>query len=201
MEVVAIVPLKALDQAKGRLSPGLDAAARRDLATRMLGHVVRACHSAVSVSRVVVVAGDRAGVELARAAGADTLLQPLAGLRAALDLADAELADAEATLVVAADLPLIVPGDLDEVVAAAGEGPAVVVAPTSDGGTGALLRRPAGVVATAYGPGSAAAHLALAQAAGVRAVRLDNPRLAMDIDTPEQLATWRAGFPAGLAGA
>lgn len=201
MEVVAIVPLKALDQAKGRLSPGLDAAARRDLATRMLGHVVRTCRGAASVSRVVVVAGDRAGVELARAAGAEALLQPLAGLRAALDLADAELADAEATLVVAADLPLILPGDLDQVVAAAGDGPAVVVAPTSDGGTGALLRRPAGVIVTAYGPGSAAAHVALAQAAGVPAVRVDNPRLAMDIDTPEQLATWRAGFPADLAGA
>lgn len=201
MEVVGIVPLKALDQAKGRLSPGLDAAARRDLAAWMLAHVVRACHDAAGVSRVVVVAGDRAGVALAREAGAETLLQPLAGLRAALDLADAELAGAAATLVVAADLPLIGPEDLDQVVAAAGAGRAVVVAPTSDGGTGALLRRPAGVIGTAYGPGSAAAHLALAQAAGVTAVRLDNPRLAMDIDTPEQLATWRAGFPAGLAGA
>lgn len=201
MHAVAIVPLKALDRAKERLSPRLDPEARRELASWMLHRVLDACATATLVGRIVVVAGDQAGVELATAGGAEALLQPVPGLGPALELADAALAGAHATLVVAADLPLATGAELDRVVAAAPPGPAVVVAPTADGGTGALYRRPPGVIGTAYGPGSASAHLALARAAGVAAVRLDVPGLSMDIDTPEQLAQWRARFPARLPGA
>ncbi|MDP8969360.1 MAG: hypothetical protein M3N52_02430, partial [Actinomycetota bacterium] len=55
------------------------------------------------------------------------------------------------------------------------------------GGTGALLRRPAQVMGTAFGEQSAAAHLRLAREARVRHVRLRLPGLALDVDTPVQL--------------
>ncbi|HWH31341.1 MAG TPA: 2-phospho-L-lactate guanylyltransferase [Egibacteraceae bacterium] len=201
MDTVAVVPLKALDRAKERLSPHLDAGARRALAGWMLGRVIEACAGCRHVQRVLVVAGDEHGAELAVAAGAEALLQPVPGLTASLDAADAMLAGAAATLVVAADLPLALAEDLERVVEAAPDGPAVVVAPTSDGGTAALYRRPGRVIGTAYGPGSADAHLSLARAAGAAGVRLHLPRLALDIDTPQQLAEWRSRFPASLPGA
>jgi 2-phospho-L-lactate/phosphoenolpyruvate guanylyltransferase len=84
--------------------------------------------------------------------------------------------------VVAADLPLAHGADLDRVVAAAAGGRAVVIVPTRDGGTGVLYRRPATVTGTAYGPGSAAAHVRLAADAGLEAVTLDVPGLALDVD-------------------
>lgn len=200
MRTVAIVPLKALDRAKGRLAGELDPAARRELAGWMLNRVVEACLSTRSLTRVLVVAGDEAGADLARAAGAEAVLQHRPGLNAALSMADDAVGQAEASLVVAADLPLASPEDLERVVAAAPPGPAVVVVPTEDGGTGVLYRRPARVVRTAYGPDSARVHLRLAVEAGVPAVRLQVPGLALDIDTPAQLAAWRARFPARRPG-
>jgi 2-phospho-L-lactate/phosphoenolpyruvate guanylyltransferase len=138
---------------------------------------------------VLVVVGDTAGEQLAAEHGARSLREPRPGLQAALAAADTATAGAHATLVVAADLPLARGEDLDRVCAAGArqDGPAVVVAPTEDGGTGALYRRPPGVVATAFGPGSAAAHLALGQAAGAHTLRLRIPRLALDVDTAEGL--------------
>jgi 2-phospho-L-lactate guanylyltransferase (CobY/MobA/RfbA family) len=43
------------------------------------------------------------------------------------------------------------------------------------------------VIGTAYGPSSARAHTALAQAAGVRVVVREIAGLALDVDTPGQL--------------
>lgn len=188
MGVTAIVPLKALDAAKGRLGVALDGHARRELVAKMLALVVDACRGCAAVDELLLVAGDEAAADLGRSLGVRALVVTQPGLPAAMAAADDATSTAAATLVVAADLPAATAVDLDAVCGAArGGAPAVVVAPTLDGGTGALLRRPPRVIQTAYGPGSAAAHLALARAAGVRAVRLDVANLAHDVDTPEQL--------------
>jgi len=186
--VVAIVPLKALDSAKGRLAGAMDAQGRRRVVDRMLRSVLAACNDCASVTDMLVVAGDKPAARLAAAAGARVLIEPEPGLDAALAAADAVTSQAHVTLVVAADLPLATGADLDRVFAAAADaGQAVVVAPTRDGGTGALLRRPPSIIATAYGPDSAAAHLLLAAVAGVAAIRVDVAGLAHDVDTPAHL--------------
>lgn len=188
MQVTAVVPLKALAQAKRRLAADLDVADRLQLVAWMFARVVDACRRSRHLDRLLVVAGDDTAAALARAHGVQwVLVEPTPGLAAAMAAGDRVAADAAATLVVAADLPLITPGELDAVCRAGQDGPCVVVATTDDGGTGALLRRPPAVVATAFGGRSAAAHLRLAGDAGVRAVRLRLPGLALDIDTPGQL--------------
>jgi len=63
----------------------------------------------------------------------------------------------------------------------------VVVAPTDDGGTGALYRRPPWAIGTRYGRDSAAAHLRLAEESGLAAVMLYVPALALDVDNADQL--------------
>ena len=70
-----------------------------------------------------------------------------------------------------------------------------MVAPTRDGGTGGQLRRPASVIATAYGVGSARAHRRLAARAGLEATVLDVEGLALDVDTVEQLEALRRRHP------
>jgi 2-phospho-L-lactate guanylyltransferase len=184
MAVTAIVPVKALTDAKSRLADQLSGDERRALVTWMLGRVLDACLSADPIDRVIVVAGDREAAAVAARAGVEVLIEPVPGLPAALRAADQAAAGAGATLIVPADLPLATAGDLETACRARA---GVVVVPTWDGGTGALLRRPPSVVATAFGPGSAAAHLRLAAAAGVRALRLDLPNLALDVDTPRDL--------------
>lgn len=191
---VAVVPLKALASAKSRLSEVLSEQERQELVASLFDGVLRACLDATRVDQVLVVAGDAPGLLLADAERSLALLEPAPGLAGALALADAQLErmGAESSLVVVADLPFVRAGDLDRLCAAAPDGPCVVVAPAGDGGTGALFRRPATVIPTAFGPGSAAAHLAAARAAGVPALTISAPGLAWDLDTPEQLTAMRS---------
>jgi 2-phospho-L-lactate/phosphoenolpyruvate guanylyltransferase len=195
--VLAIVPVKALATAKGRLADTLGSTARQELAVWMLERVVRACDAATTVARLLVVAGDEQVADLARALGAQAAVQSRPGLQAALDLGDATAARlaARATLIIAADLPLATGADLDTLVRAAPDGPCVVVAPTGDGGTGAMLRRPSTVMPTAYGPGSADRHLAMAATRGIAAVRCDIGNLALDVDTAAALRDAAARVP------
>lgn len=72
--VAAIVPLKALGQAKGRLAGDLDPASRQGLTAWMVERVVAACRAAASVDRLLIVAGDEAGAALARGLGVPALL-------------------------------------------------------------------------------------------------------------------------------
>lgn len=189
MSIRAIIPLKALSAAKGRLSGALDAGARRELVAWMATHVIQTCVAAPSIDDVLVVAGDDAAATVARAAGAAVLVVEQPGLPLALGAADAASLAWSATMVVAADLPDLAIADLTAVTDAANgvQGAVVVVAATHDGGTGALLRRPGGIIPSAYGPGSGPRHLALARNAGVAGISVTRPGLARDLDTPEQL--------------
>lgn len=186
VDVTAVVPLKALGQAKGRLATHLDPGARRELVSWMFQRVLEACLHCGAVEAVLVVAGDAEAAALAGGRGARVLVEPRPGLTAALATADRVVGAGErgvtASLVVAADLPLATVADLDGVCAAGTSGPCVVVAPTRDGGTAALLRRPATVIPPAFGPGSADRHLRLAAATGARALAVDRPGLAIDVD-------------------
>jgi 2-phospho-L-lactate guanylyltransferase len=198
MATTAIVPLKALGAAKGRLAGQLDPDDRRELVAWMFERVVSACRECPEIDEVLVVAGDDEGARLTQShPGVRAIVEPRPGLQAALRVAEDAAAGATTTLVVAADLPHVTAADLSAVIHAAnGQRRAVVVVRTSDGGSGALLRRPPRVISTAFGPGSAGLHASMARAAGVRPVILRRGGLTVDVDTPEQLAALRGpGVP------
>lgn len=178
--LVCVVPLRSPGDGKSRLSPGLDRGARADLAAAMVADVVAALRGA-AVDRVVVAASDAAAAAVAAALDVDVLLDPpgAGGLDAAIAHASAVLAPDGDLLVVQADLPALTAADVDAVVTTAA---AVVIAPTRDGGTGALLRRPAACIPTAFGADSAAAHRDLARAAGLEPTVLELPGFATDVD-------------------
>lgn len=182
--VTAIVPLKAFASSKRRLAEHLTAAERGTLVRELFGGVVDSCLQAPGIDSVLAVVGDDQGAALARAAGASAIADPGGGLNAAVSYATS-LVTTEAALVVVADLPLIGAHDVSQLVHASGGEPVVLVAPTHDGGTGGLLRRPADVVAPRYGGPSAAAHLDAARAAGVRAGLIAIPGMAHDVDRPD----------------
>jgi 2-phospho-L-lactate guanylyltransferase len=187
VSVTAIVPLKALDHAKQRLSGHLSAAQRHALMRDLFVHVVHTCMTAASIDRTLAVVGDDVGLQLARQQGVTAVHDPGDGLNGALRHATAQLPADETSLIVVADLPEVTSEDLDAIVAAGRLTPTVVVAPTRDGGTGALLRNPGAIVPPAFGGRSAAAHLAAAQAADVRAGLIVRPGLAHDVDRPADL--------------
>lgn len=191
---VAVIPLKSLAAAKGRLSEAMPPSLRRELVRWMFGRAVEACLEASSIRHVLVVAEDPADVELG---GVEVLRQRESGLNGALRTADAHVGSQAPSVVLVADLPLIEAGDVDAI---CGSGGAVVIAPTSDGGTGALYRNPTGVIPTAFGPDSAHAHGELARAAGLVPVVCDRAGFRIDLDTGEDLRAVADRLPAALRG-
>ena len=183
---VALVPLRAPGEGKSRLAAVLDPEQRAALAVAMLADVTAAV-TAAGLDEVIVVAGGSRGAAAGVALGLPVLLDPpgCRGLDDALAAATRRVGTHRDLLVVAADLPRLRPGDVLAVLEPDVE---VVIAPTAAGGTGALLRRPAAVIGTAFGPGSAVAHRALALAAGARVAHVDRDGIHHDVDTFTDLA-------------
>lgn len=184
MPLVALVPTRSPGPGKSRLAPGLDAAQRAALGTAMLGDVVEALRSS-PVDRVMVAASGERAAAAADDLGVEVLADPPGadGLDAAVAAAVRKLPRA-ALLVVMADLPRLSATDVTSLVASPA---AVVVAPTDDGGTGGLLRRPADVMSTAYGPGSGRRHAQLARGRDLSVQVVQLPGFSRDVDTWDDL--------------
>lgn len=183
---IALVLLQEPRRAKTRLAPVLATDERAALVSAMLTDVVGALGGAGLTRVVVLAAGDEAAAT-ARALGVDVLLDPPGrrGIDAAVEAAGRKLR-ATASLVLPADLALLTPAAVTHLVGEPGD---VVVAPTSDAGTGGLLRRPGWVVSTRFGVRSAARHLLAARQAGLSAERVDIEGFSLDVDDPDDLAT------------
>jgi 2-phospho-L-lactate guanylyltransferase len=189
--IAAIVPIKALASSKSRLFPTLDRKTVAQLSIAMLGDVVDALLSVSALDRVAVVTPDPEVAAIVRPTAAEILLRDVPGLNAAIEDASAILAPGseDATLVVLGDVAGALPQDLAKLIeACAPRG--VSLAPSSDGGTSALFRRPANVIAAGFGANSAAVHRKLASDAGVPFCEAALASLAIDIDDREDLVNF-----------
>lgn len=190
----AVVPAKRLEGALRRLAPAVPRPVRRELQVAMLHDVFGACAGAAGPAGLLVVTSDAEVATLARElAGALVIAdhEPPRGMNGAVARGLEAVAGrgAEAALVLTADLPLAQAEDVDAILAAAPPAPAAVLVPSHEGtGTNAMLLRPPGAIAPRLGPGSLARHLDEARRRGVPARHLALPRLALDIDTPRDLA-------------
>ena len=180
---VPLVPVKALAEAKGRLAPEVGPLQRRLLAIAMFEDVVAALQAVPALEAPVVVSPDREVWRRADALGCRVVEEPpdAGDLNAALEAAAATL-DRGPLLVVAADLPLASAAGLERVLEAAALAPVAVVPSHDGGGTNVLAWRDPASFAPSFGPDSAARHLAVPGA-----VRVDEPGLALDVDTVEDL--------------
>jgi 2-phospho-L-lactate/phosphoenolpyruvate guanylyltransferase len=190
----AVVPAKRLSGALRRLAPALPRPLRRELQVAMLEDVFSACAGAPGLAGLLVVSSDpEVAAQARRLARAEVIADhdPPRGMNGAVarGLDWAEEAGAGAALVLTADLPLIRPDDVAAVLGAARPGPSAVLVPSHDGtGTNAMLLRPPRAIAPRLGPRSLGRHLAQAARRGVAVERLERPRVALDIDTPRDLA-------------
>jgi len=185
----ALVPVKALAAGKSRLAGRLPRGALERLALAMLGDVVGALRQVAEIERVVVVTPDPRVAEEAAALGAEPMLRDDAGLNPALDAGARALAAAGARslLVVLGDVPAVRPTDvalLFEALRGLG-GRGVVLAPSRDGGTSALLRAPWDAIPNRFGKHSAAAHREATLLAGLPYSELPLASLAVDLDRIE----------------
>ena len=183
-----IIPVKPLGEGKSRLQAALSVAGRAELSRGWLAHLLATITEWGGCAGVVVVSRDPAVLAQAAAAGAQPLLEMENDLNAALEQARRWTIDAgaEAVLVLPADLPLLTVADLTQLTAVAPTA-GLVIAPSHDRGTNALLLRPPAAISYVFGEDSFTRHLALAAAAGITTHVVHSATLALDIDRPEDL--------------
>lgn len=194
----AVVPVKTLPYSKSRLLPWLGRPSVERLTIAMLGDVLETLQRVRTIGRIAVATPDLQLAEVARKAGAEVICASAVGLNPAVEAACALLAPTadDAALVVLGDVAGAQAADIEALIDA-GALRGVALAPSSDGGTSALLRRPRGVIPAAFGPDSARAHRDLAASAGVSFVELALPSLAIDIDEREDLGKFASSAFAG----
>ncbi|MCS7011573.1 MAG: NTP transferase domain-containing protein, partial [Anaerolineales bacterium] len=128
---------------------------------------------------------------LAREIGVRTVLEygaPQFNLALKRATVVAQIQRAHAVLILPADLPLVTPEDIRQVLQRGQKPPVVVIAPDRrEDGTNALFVNPAGLLEYAYGPASSHLHAARAIEAGARVELVHSPSLALDLDLPEDL--------------
>jgi 2-phospho-L-lactate/phosphoenolpyruvate guanylyltransferase len=192
MRVRAIVPQKALSEAKSRLGGTLSPAARMELSLALLRSVCDALRAVAEVEGIAVMTPDPAVRARTAAWGIAAVTDPGPGLNAALARIMQDGRRSGGVLIVAGDLPLISAADVASLLAAAGPG-RLVVAPSKEGtGTNAVVV-PAGMAfQPAYGAASLAAHRGRARALGYEVIEIRRPGLAFDVDTEADLGALRA---------
>ncbi len=200
MSVFAVVPVKYLRGTKSRLAPILDPCARAGLTLYMMRRVVkRLIEAEVDEVRVVdevcVVSPDAIVLEEAKELGATPLLQRSEGLNPALEEGREYALErgASSLLILPADLPLIEEGDVLALLGKRGDA-RVLVAPDGVGvGTNALLLSPPDAIPLLFGVDSFGRHVAAARERRLGIEVCEIPRLAIDLDTAEDLALLREG--------
>jgi 2-phospho-L-lactate guanylyltransferase len=189
--IAALVPAKALDQAKGRLAAVLSEEQRRQLALAMLEDVLSALRAVPRLDLVAVVSPDSDVLALAEALGAQPIREPpsVRGINQALShgLIQIRPRRIDALLVLLADVPAVRPTEIEAVLDALPTGRGAVLCPSAARGTSALALRPADVIPFRFGQHSFLAHRREAAARGVPARVLRIASLAADIDAPEDL--------------
>jgi 2-phospho-L-lactate guanylyltransferase len=201
--VWVVVVARIGNGAKSRLAGTLSAAQRRQLALAMLSDVLDVCGQAQSrgvIDGTVAVVDELDARFVVEQAGALAVADPGAGdmnaaVRAGLRAARAR--GAGTAVIVPGDVPLIGVADFVALLEASGSAPrAVILGASHDGvGTNALLLRPLDMIVPAFGPPSLRRHEQAGLAAGALTRVLFELGLALDVDTPGDLAALQTELP------
>ena len=191
MTLWAIVPVKPLRRGKSRLAGTLTEDERTELNQSLLKHTIETLSGLKEIEQVLVVSRDPHALTIARNHGARTVLedgQPQ--LNTALKRATvvAQVYATRGVLVLPADLPLISPQDIRELIDRAVDPPVVVIAPDRhQKGTNALLISPSGLIEYDFGENSFERHCERVKEAGARLEIVNLLSLGLDLDLPEDL--------------
>jgi 2-phospho-L-lactate guanylyltransferase len=188
VKTVAVVPVKALAEAKSRLANMMSPEQRAALALEMLRHVLNVITRSGVVDQIAVVGPTAEGLNLPP--NVIHVKQTIPGLNHALGQGKewAIARGVDALLVVLGDLPLLTPDDLASIVQLGSDSGTVVLAPDRhNAGTNIMLAHPASLARFAFGIDSYPKHIKLHREAGATVETYISPGTALDMDTPADL--------------
>ena len=186
-----LIPVKEFCEAKKRLAPHFPPGDRAALAEAMCEDFFNVVAATRCADQVFVISKEPGALSRARKFGWETIVEARQTSESdSVDEASRYCAEhrVDALLRLPIDLPLAEPSDIEAVFHELEAAPSAVIVPSSDGtGTNALLRSPAVLFPSRFGPNSFPRHLAEAKACGARARVYRNPRLELDIDELDDL--------------
>jgi 2-phospho-L-lactate guanylyltransferase len=192
----AVLPVKDRGQAKQRLSGILSAKEREELFGAMVEDVLHALAATAGLAGILVVTRDPDTRRLAAGYGARVLAEEEnRGHTAASRLGARALAEEGVAGMVQlpADIPLVIGDDIGALLRAHGEAPAVTLAPSRDErGSNAVACSPPDLLRLRFGDDSFLPHLRRARALGIEPRIVQRRGLALDVDTPDDLAVFLA---------
>lgn len=189
-----VIPIKDLENAKTRLASALTPDERRGLFRAMAEDVLEAVAAAELLAGVLVLTNDPEASALAERYGARIEGEPAnIGQSEAVQRAAALLAGegADGVLTLPADAPLITSADIDSILARhPPDRPAMTIVPDhARRGSNCMVLTPGPLIPLHFGHVSFEPHLAEAAKLGLTPNILDDlPRVALDVDTAEDLA-------------
>lgn len=195
MNIWAIVPVKPLNRAKSRLSPVLEPEQRQAFSQQMLERTIKTLQAVEAIKGILLVSRDSAALAVGRGLGAQTLTESgVPELNDSLTRATQAVKtwQANGVLVIASDIPLVTPDDLNTMLQLGRMPPSAVLAPDRrKDGTNAMLVRPPALFPYQFGPGSFERHRQSAEEAGATVKVYESETLSLDVDYPEDLDLYR----------
>ena len=184
--VVAVVPLKNLKLAKSRLSNILAEGERQELVLAMFDDVLVSLRESPFIEKIFLVA--------------DKYFNPIADVQMITEiknrgydeaiieaLKDSRVNQAQAMLILPADLPLVSRYELDTLIRDQEDGSIRIAGARDQDGTNALVMKPPSLLATSFGVGSFERHKKFAKALSVKIEEVNLPGLSFDVDTEKDL--------------
>jgi 2-phospho-L-lactate/phosphoenolpyruvate guanylyltransferase len=194
MSVRLVLPLKSLHAGKTRLAQVLDTTQRAALIDRLLTHAFEQAAQFPGLQNTLLVSACEQARARATAHGVGVVVEPAAaGLNQALRRAQRAVSEtgAQTMLVIPCDLPLLTADDLRCLVDCAST-QAVALAPDRfKQGTNGICLPSSIAFEFAFGPGSYGRHRSNIERLHLRAVNVERPGLAFDVDTPDDLTQLR----------
>jgi len=184
-----LIPVKDLSVAKSSFGKVLTPEERKNLVFAMLEDTVNSAKKVPELGKICVISPDEEIIRLASRLGVSAIKEPGLELNPALEfgIEEAKSGGADSVMIIPADVPLVRPRDFEEIISLADGEKVVVICPSKDSGTNALLLKPPDAIRPSFGGRSFAVHVEKAVKAGVRVRVYTSKWLAFDVDRPEDL--------------
>jgi len=187
-----LIPVKDLARAKQRLAGLMTQPERTELARLMMENTFAQVVQARGCDGVAVVTVYEPAMDLARHHGFEIITETeQISESASVDYGSCLLAarGVDSVLRLPIDLPLISSEDIELILSRMTAGLSTVMVPSRDGtGTNAIARTPPDLFPSHFGPNSLAKHQAEAAQCNANCELIEVPRIALDIDDPEDVA-------------